>query len=452
MDVFNKQSNVTVLPVDPSAVVSYIIDTSGRDVSVTGPDGAEMRCVLVNHRIDTGAHIVFLANTDAENGYDVTVAVKAPGGIVELDPLTGRAFRYASSITSDGVTIATSLPPSGSRIFLIDQSQTAQTGTVAAFDEEDLSIEGPYKFQRLHDNVLTLDRCSLEIDGRQILDDEPVWKAKRELWGSTGIEEFISTQPWIVEKRNIRTRTNTSILTFRFTVGDIPEKLYLAVESADRFEIAINGTKVEPTPGKWFLDKRIHVVEFSGHLTAGENVITMSTDFLWDTDIDNVYLYGDFAVMKTDGGFALHYEFENLEAGDWTLQGYPFYAGTIAYKLEFDLESQPEERYQLDLSGVKGVTRHVTLNGTEIGAVPFPPACVEITSALKEGTNSLEIEVAGSLANMIGPHRYSGGKRPDIITPAVFFDGDAPKDTYEFVPYGFMEPPKIVKLTSRATQ
>ena len=452
MDAFSKQSNVNILPVDPPAVASYIIDTAGRDVSVTDPDGAEIRHVLVNHRIDTGAHIVFLANTDVDNGYDVTITVKALGGVVELDPLTGRAFRYASSTTSDGVTIATSLPPSGSRIFLIDQSQTLQPGTVAAFDEEDLVIEGPYNFQRLHDNVLTLDRCSLEIDGRQVLDDEPVWKAKRELWRATGIDEFICTQPWIVEKRNIRTRTNTSVLTFRFTAGDIPEKLYFAVESADRFEIAINGTNVEPTPGKWFLDKRIHVVEFSGHLTTGENVITMSTDFLWDTDIDNVYLYGDFAVMKTDAGFALHYEFENLETGDWTLQGYPFYAGSIAYKLGFDLEPQSDERYQLDLSGVKGVTRNVTLNGTEIGAVPFPPACVEITSALKDGTNTLEIEVAGSLANMIGPHRFSGGKRPDVITPAVYFDDGTPKDIYEFVPYGFIEPPKIVRLTPRATE
>jgi len=429
-----------------AAAAALIAEKAGRDVTVVDENGERARSVLVNHRAEAGAHLLFLANTDRERSLDVTVTVKALGGVVELDPLTGRAYRYASVIRDGATEIRTRLHHAGSRIFLIDQTQTSVEDVERNLTEETLVIDGPYSFQRLHDNVLVIDRCRLDIDGRTVFENGSLLRAKEEIWKATGIDEYRGCQPWIIEKRNVRTRTNQTRLTFSFTVEDVPETLDLAMESGDRFTVRINGNEVEPTPGKWHLDKRFTAYAIGGHLVQGENVVTADTDFLWDTEIENIYLYGDFAVGPQSEGFPVRCERELIEVGDWAGQGYPFYPGSLTYKMEFDLEFDESERFELDLSGAKGTSLYVTVNGTEVGSVPLPPFRAEITGALKQGTNTLEVEVIGSLRNTLGPLRIADGRNPDIISPESFGDDLNGDETLHFVPYGFLEAPKLVRI------
>ena len=111
------RDNVTVTTDNP-AEAAAIVAKSCREISVTDADGAESADILVNHRKEAGANVVFLANTDREEPKEITVIVKAAGGVVELDPLTGRAFRYASVFSDGSTVIKTKLHKSGSKIFL----------------------------------------------------------------------------------------------------------------------------------------------------------------------------------------------------------------------------------------------------------------------------------------------------------------------------------------------
>jgi len=441
------RENVAVVRDEPSEVVAHLCGTVGRTVSVTGEDGGEARDIAVNHRKEAGAHLLFLANTDRDTPKEVTISVKAVGGVVELDPLSGRAFRYAAELEDGGTVIRTVLHPAGSRIFLIDQTQTSVDYEPRSFDEEPLSIEGPYAFQRNHDNSLTIDRCSLAVDGRTVMENAPLRKVKETVWKMTGIDEYRGYQPWMIEKRNVRTRTNETVLTFTFTVKEIPETISLAVESADRFTISINGTEVEPTPGKWFLDKRIPVLDISGHVVEGENVVTAATDFLWDTEIENIYVFGDFAVGNEEDGFPLIREPETLGTGSWTEQGYPFYSGSMTYRMGFDLEFSEKERFEMDLSGVRAANCFVTVNGTEIGSVPFHPYRAEITGALRQGSNTIEIEVFGTLGNILEPPPRGNGGNPDSGRDGEPYGEKDRAGARGFVPYGFIEPPKLVRIT-----
>jgi len=460
MKAFLGRDTVTVIPDDSSQAVKAAIETTGRDVSVELADGSQARKVLVNHRTDADAHIVFLANTDHENSADVTVTVEALGGVVELDPLTGRAYRYASEITGGKTVIKTTLYAAGSRIFLIDTTQTSVAGTVHDQQEEPLTIEGPYAFQRIHENVLTIDRCSLAIDGNKILTDEPVWKARKEIWRYTGIDEFEGYQPWVLEERNVRTRTNKTVLTFTFNVNDIPGRIDLALESADRFKVEINGTLVEPSAGSWHIDRKIPSLDLAGHVVEGANTITATTDFLWDTEIEDIYIVGDFAVGSEEDGFPIIKEPETLNTGSWVEQGYPFYSGSIIYKMEFDLEDIESARYEVDLSGSKSSVCYVAVNDIEVGAVPFPPYRGDITGALKEGANTLEIEVFSTLRNTLGPLHHVEGDNLKWTGPEQFIDSGLTDEQaritgttttwtnkFQFAPYGFIEAPKLVKIS-----
>jgi hypothetical protein len=437
--------NVTALPNEPDRAAKTLAKTVDRAVSVTGPDGAEARDIMVRHRIDGGAHVVFMVNT-ADEERAVTVGLAARGGIVELDSLSGRAFRYAARYADDHTIIETTIPALDSRLFLADQSQTlADVNVLPEEREEVLIIDGPYSVTRNDDNTLVLDQCTLEIDGRSVLKNAPVWKAREAAWERTGIMGYSSWQPWALDRKNVRTQTNTTVLTWTFTVTQIPETVRLAMETSDRFVVTLNGVTLDPAYGRWHLDKKITVLEVGKNLLEGTNTIVATTDFLWDTDIEPLLLYGDFAVGSESDGFPVIAEPETLVTGTWTEQGYPFYTGSMTYKLGFDIEPDAGDRYELDLSGSHATTMFVKVNGSDIGATPFPPYRADITGALISGTNEVEIEVFGSLRNIVGPlHTRQDDGSP--LTPDSFADGESWTDEYILEPYGFHTPPKLIRI------
>ena len=94
------------------------------------------------------------------------------------------------------------------------------------------------------------------------------------------------------------------------------------------------------------------------------------------------------------------------ELADWssnTNAGVKYYSGTAVYTQLFDFEKPAHAgRIYLDLGAVKNVAS-VRLNGNSVGTVWSEPWRVEITSALQETGNQLEIEITNLMPNrMIG--------------------------------------------------
>ncbi len=93
--------------------------------------------------------------------------------------------------------------------------------------------------------------------------------------------------------------------------------------------------------------------------------------------------------------------FQAAEPGDWRgLLGDDF-SGKALYRTEFVWNGGPGN-YFLDLGRVNYAVR-VRLNGTELGEAVFPPYVLPLGRALKPGRNTLEAEVANTLANAIVP-------------------------------------------------
>ncbi|MBR5313238.1 MAG: glycosyl transferase family 2 [Clostridia bacterium] len=75
----------------------------------------------------------------------------------------------------------------------------------------------------------------------------------------------------------------------------------------------------------------------------------------------------------------------------------PSFSGRIRYTCTFDA---PEGVAGIDL-GTVGQTSHLWLNGTDLGVRVCPPYRYDLTSALREGTNELVIEVSNTLAGAL---------------------------------------------------
>jgi hypothetical protein len=90
----------------------------------------------------------------------------------------------------------------------------------------------------------------------------------------------------------------------------------------------------------------------------------------------------------------------------WEDLGVTSFTGTGIYKREFTPASMPQgKRVYLDLGNVHEIAR-VRLNGKELEARPWPPYLWDVTSSVKSGVNTLEVQVQMASA---GERRGGGG-------------------------------------------
>lgn len=85
--------------------------------------------------------------------------------------------------------------------------------------------------------------------------------------------------------------------------------------------------------------------------------------------------------------------------------GIKHYSGTVLYQKTFMSANYTDQRVWLELTNVANIAS-IKLNGVECGVAWTPPYQLEITNALKEGANDLEIKVTNTWANrLIGDHQ-----------------------------------------------
>lgn len=147
-----------------------------------------------------------------------------------------------------------------------------------------------------------------------------------------------------------------------------------------------------------------------------------------------------------------------------------YYSGTATYRTEFVVPQRPatDSAYALDLGAVQNIAR-VRLNGRDIGTLWKPPYRLDVTKALRDGRNILEVEVTNLWANrMIGDERFPDdlqwSGRSLLVVPD-WIDTDKPRPeprrktftTYKvfngseaLLPSGLLGPVTVWQLKRRA--
>jgi hypothetical protein len=112
----------------------------------------------------------------------------------------------------------------------------------------------------------------------------------------------------------------------------------------------------------------------------------------------------------------------------WSTQDDPgirYYSGTARYTTTFTW-SRPEGkegRMWLDLGRVANLAE-VTVNGVDCRVAWTPPYRVEVTAALRQGSNDLSIDVTNTWANrLIGDHALPPEKRISFMRAPYRLDG-----------------------------
>lgn len=138
----------------------------------------------------------------------------------------------------------------------------------------------------------------------------------------------------------------------------------------------------------------------------------------------------------------------------WTQRPEPgvrYYSGKALYRKQFELppaqaNAAPGARIMLDLGEVRDLAT-VKLNGRELGALWLAPWQVDITSAVKPGANTLEVEVINPWNNrLVGDAALPPEQRHStILLPTV-------KSNTPLLPAGLLGPVALRFVSSQAVK
>ncbi|MFC5406827.1 glycosyl hydrolase [Cohnella soli] len=454
---------------DAAEAVSILEQHGLRQIALRSEYGLELPQLLYMFREHEEGYSLFVVNNDRTTGAEAEVRLPVRGDLEEWYPLTGEVVRKADPTTpsdSGGMRFVDRLGAAGSKLYWIRKVRKHGRLTAQSAPTEErftyrmaheltmatttLPVKCP--FSRTMPNALPLDRCSYRMNGEPWSEPMQVWQAQRQVRDRLGMRDihYNGQQQrfrWTLQPHE---KDGAAVdWRFFFEIGEeLEEDLYVAVEHADRFRIKMDGKEVPVQAEGYFIDRDWLKTRLT-QTGVGCHELVLSCLYRNADEMENIYVLGDFAV---DAKRRIVREPNELSVGDWTLQGYPHYPGNIVYHYTVEPNASlrdaidGERSCKLILGEWQGVCAELRVNGHSSGVVAWEDADgIDIAPSMigADGECRIDIEVAGSLRNLLGPFHQSGQHNPWMDWS--FFEREDARDEpgYRLKPYGLMVQPSI---------
>lgn len=347
------------------------------------------------------------------------------------------------------------------------------------------TLDGPWRGKRVDPNALTLDCARYSKDGGATWSEpEPVLAI---------YDRFALSKPYQGELQ----------LKFEPEIREVPAACKLVVEQPEMYgSITVNGKPVSFEKSSSYTCFTFRAQAVQELLKQGRNEIVLKLNYVsaiptslkararYGTEIESVYLVGDFAVGATVSDAPLGTTDRNQQGtlvpkpihsfkrfaitrengrfvGDLVPQGYPFYAGEFQLESTLEVASvEARKKYLLAFPSFEAVVVNVTVNGRACPPLIASPWECDVTAALRPGKNTVRVALTNSLRNLMGPHHHKGGEHT-AVGPATFrANGDWPnpepgeanwydarlggkakvwRDDYYMIPFGLLQPPVLLE-------
>lgn len=382
-----------------------------------------------------------IVNQQNHHGAKLHVTLPATGNQLEvIDPDDGGFYTLPEARLENGRWIFDYLLPPGEVLLVfVSNSPARERKELEVCDIPGLPVirklSSCFELAEIPGNFLTLDRCRYRVDDG----------------------EWVSDDVSVIQTRLLKLRRDCRLeMEFSFTARpecELEAPLTLIVENPERFHFELNGQPFAAVDSGYIFDRAFRRIELPAGIRRGRNVITMRTRFhqppevyeaidrslqceteynklTFDSEIENVYLYGDFTVShpgrveplardaeRFHGSFELGGPVRSLrlDAADLTAAGLPFFAGRLVLRQTFTLnalEAATVRYLRWRLHGANSC--RVRINGREAGWRCSDWFALPVAGLCREGVNSLEIELTTSLRNLLGPHHLQEGESTSV--------------------------------------
>ncbi|MBP5638258.1 MAG: hypothetical protein J6X55_02175, partial [Victivallales bacterium] len=173
---------------------------------------------------------------------------------------------------------------------------------------------------------------------------------------------------------------------------------------------------------QWLYDK----------LEAAKKFETEYNTLTFETELESVYLMGNFSVRHTGAVETLEREamrfngtFElapstvgtTVDASNLLLAGLPFFAGNATLELRIALNDEEVKAIHALRFDPRGANRwKLEINGQAAGDCFWEPYIVPVDGMLRQGENVIRFKWTTSLRNMLGPHHLKDGESYGVGT------------------------------------
>jgi hypothetical protein len=401
--------------------------------------------ILFHHRRTTDdGEFLLLVNTSIDSPSAGAVR-SAARSIEKWDLASADVIPYAFEKTDTGVKTRFELPPCGSLLLFLSRTPGAPAREPAQSTQR-VDAKGGLKITPLEENVLTLDYVDITAGG-ETKTNTYFYRASQFAFVKNGMPR----NPWDSAVqfgdefiRKTFPADSGFEATYRFTVEEaVPERLWVVIERPDLYSITCNGKTVAADKSAWWLDKAFGKINIGAVAKLGENALTIkASPFTVYHELEPAYVLGTFRLRPAEAGFVIVGGSKAaLLLGSWKSQGYPLYAKGVSYSQQFDV-GQPRGHYVVELTKWYGSVAEVTVNGKSAGYIAYQPWQCDVTNLVRDGVNTIDVRVIGTLKNTLGPHHGSPGL--GSAWPGSFQQGPEsgppPGHNYDTVDYGLFEP------------
>lgn len=382
------------------------------------------REVFVQHRVgDKGEHYLSLLNVSDETTFYTAIAAEFHSGMIiwSWNAETGlKEIQNSPTLTlSPGQVALLQFQPATQGVPTPDVKAPTIKGTPTTLNQA-----ATYKLAE--PNVCVVDTFSWKVNGEAFQSPDEILRIDKMIRERFGLEQRSGTmvQPWFKRMKNGVPEKKADItLSFDFSLSEElanqlnkSEKLLtLAMEYGPNSVVMVNGQNLilKAESGFW-ID-----VAFARYgipntvLKTGKNEVSITFPFTEDTDLEALYLLGDFSVGKASHlSHQLGVLPKTLEPKSLVGQGLPYYSGiiTLRYALPKDFAGK---RLRVFVPGFEAAYVKVKSGGNE-SMIAWQP----YETAIDVG-EWLDFEFGLTRRNLFGPLHLVENK-PAMVGPPSF--------------------------------
>ncbi len=410
-----------ILPMDAERN-GEIYDSLGLcGINVIGNDGecGDIHCCK---RIFDGDDVYFFVNQSKNVAHDVKITFPYSHCASIYDAVENKVI----PAYHDGKYVRLHFEPMQSYILVVGDKEKAAP-EAQRFNKTYIALGCDWKAVPSSPNALTLDLASYSTGGE---------------WSE---ETYVLTITDILLKQRTEGRIG---LRYTFAVDptvDLNElKNIRAAHEYSDFDMYCNGEKVTSGSDGCYLDRNIKTYDITKYLVGGINTLEFRGDFYqndevykvlfgenvhetminkltYDTEIESVYIIGDFSVrslpfiygkrraMFTDGGFSISAPVCDVKGGNITENGFPFFSGKMMLCQTVNCK-KTGERVFVKLNEPACALCKLYVNGVFVKTMPWADFEADITDFTVDGENEIQVELIISNRNLLGPHHSAGGE------------------------------------------
>ncbi|MBQ3183360.1 MAG: hypothetical protein IJB57_06800 [Clostridia bacterium] len=391
-------------------------------------DGAEAQDIRVQSRRVDGKRLYYVLNLSHKLDHNnVEFNIKGVDYMSIIDMATLETKGIDAVKTDNGIKFTLDFEKVQSYILFEEKCEIKPKKDLTPAEHT------PFKVSENIENSFTLDYARISYDGKEYSDVRPIIRIKDNL-----LSERYEGKLW---------------LKFEFDLKSIPTKLSCAIEKLASQKVYVNGNEI--TLGDdWWLDRHIASVAITDYLKEGINEIICEIDYFqrdyvyyvlyggvseslrnclcFDTEIESIYLFGDFEVnterdkfeyhphdyIAYTGSFSIKKSEGGIDLANITESGYPFLTGSIVLEAEYTGGGK-----ELWLKG-SYVCADIYVNGVLHNKLLFNQHCTLNTINIGD---KITVRLYTSNLNLLGVHHHIDIEvisSPDTFSLEKQWDGD----------------------------